>query len=75
MAKLSLDLVDLFEQLKQDSSAMVAYGEMVRGGNGASGLAMVRLQACSERVSKTLEEIERILSHVCVLQPTRRDLR
>lgn len=75
MAKISLDLVDLFEQLKQDSSAMVAYGEMVRGGNGASGLAMVRLQACSERVSKTLEEIERILSHVCVLQPTRRDLR
>jgi hypothetical protein len=75
MARTSPDLADLFEQLKQDSSAMVAYGEMVRGGNGVSRLAVVRLQACSERISKTLEEMERILSHVCVLQPTSRDLR
>lgn len=54
---------------------MVAYGEMVTNGNGTSRLAMVRLQACSERISKSLEEMERILSYVCVFQPTRRDLR
>ncbi len=73
MPRVSPDLVDLFEELKQDASAMVAYGDLITGENGASRIALVRVRACSQRISKTLDEMERILSLICVFRPTGRN--
>ena len=67
MAKTSPDICDLFEQFKQDTTALVAYGDIVVEGNGTSKTAQVRMRACSQRLSLTVQEIERLLSLVFVL--------
>ena len=68
MAIVRPDINDLFEQLKQDTSAVVGYGDVMvsSSANGASRRARIGVNVCAQRISATLHEIERILSVVSV---------
>lgn len=70
MSRVSPDLADLFEDLKQTTTALVAYGDLVQEGNEVSRIALVRLHGCSQRLTKTLDEMERIFSQLCVFRPS-----
>jgi hypothetical protein len=68
MAVVRPDINDLFEQLKQDASAVVGYGDILvsASANGTSRRARIGVNVCAQRISATLQEIERIFSLISV---------